>query len=241
MEDSPPPYSGPYPAPYPAPNAQAHIQHLDSIPFSDPDLETFSHPHVLLISVIKSVDGLGATVIHYWTARSPTTWITIYSQLGLSSLQHVQTFRELGTFTLPTGIEPSNIHECLTSLITVSPTICSDPEIISHIVAQLSSLPQNEGLSVQLFSMPVFVNSVEGLLSGSPIPLWKWAKPTSLYGRKTGFWEVELAKAIEDGEWMAGKELQILVKGVPDGNAEDLKKDRMKFGILKPTGQTNND
>lgn len=70
--------------------------------------------------------------------------------------------------------------------------------------------------------------------------MWKWAKPTSLYGRKTGFWEVELGKAIEDGEWMAGKELQILVMGVPDGNAEDLK-DRMKFGILKPTGQTNND
>lgn len=61
-------------------------------------------------------------------------------------------------------------------------------------------------------------------------------KPTSLYGRKTGFWEVELGKAVEDGEWVAGKELQILVKGVPDGNAEDLKKYRMKFGILKPPG-----
>ncbi|KFZ01691.1 hypothetical protein V501_09855 [Pseudogymnoascus sp. VKM F-4519 (FW-2642)] len=237
MEDSPPPYPGPYPGP----NAQAHIQHLDSVPFSDPDLETFSHPHVLLISVIKSVDGLGATVIHYWTARSPTTSITIYSKLGIDSFQHVRDFRELGTFTLPTGIEPSNVHECLTSLITESPTISSDPEIIPHIVAQLSSLPQNDGLSVQLFSIPVFGNSAEELLIGGPIPLWKWAKPTSIYGRKTGFWEVELGKAIEDGEWMAGKELQILVKGVPDGSAEDLKKHRMKFGILKPTGKISND
>jgi hypothetical protein len=106
-------------------------------------------------------------------------------------------------------------------------------------MAQLSSLPQNEGLSVQLLSMPMFVNSVEGLLTGCPIPLWKWAKPTSLYGRKTGFWEVELGKAIEDGEWMAGKELQILVKGVPDGM--DLMKHRMKFGILKPTARASYD
>ncbi|OBT75507.1 hypothetical protein VF21_04916 [Pseudogymnoascus sp. 05NY08] len=209
MEDSPPPYSGPNPGR----NAQAHIQHVNSVPLSDPDLETFSHPHILLISVIKSADGLGATVIHYWTARSPTASITIYSKLGINSFQHVQNFRELGTFTLPTGIEPSNVHQCLTSLITESPTVSSDPEIIPHIVAQLSSLPPNKGLSVQFFSIPVFGNSAEGLLTDGPIPLWKWPKPTSLYGRKTGFWEVELGKAIEDGEWMAGKELQILVKG----------------------------
>jgi hypothetical protein len=84
--------------------------------------------------------------------------------------------------------------------------------------------------------MPVFGDSEEGLLTGGPIPLWKWAKPTNIYGRNTGFWKVELGKAIEDGEWMAGKELQILVKGVPDGSAEDLMKHRTKFGILKPAG-----
>ncbi|KFY58165.1 hypothetical protein V496_06232 [Pseudogymnoascus sp. VKM F-4515 (FW-2607)] len=200
-------------------------------PLLDPDLSAFSHPHVLLISVIQSVDGLGATVIHYWTARSPTTSITIFSQLGISSFQHVRNFRELGTFTLPTGIEPSNVHQCLTSLITECPTISSDPEIIPHIVAQLSSLPQNKGLSVQLFSIPVFGNSEEGLLAGGPVPLWRWAKPASIYGRKAGSWEVELGKAIEDGEWTAGKELQILVKGVPEGSAEDLRKHRATFGI----------
>lgn len=203
------------------------------MPLSDPDLAAFSHPHVLLISVIKSVDGLGATMVHYWTACSPTTSITIYSQLGISSFQHVRNFQELGTFTLPMEIEPSNVHQCLTSLITESPTISSDPEIIPHIVAQLSSLPQNKGLSVQLFSIPVFGNSAEGLLTGGPIPLWKWAKPTSIYGRTMGSWELELGKAIEDGEWTAGKELQILAKGAPDGNAEDLRKHRAKFGILK--------
>lgn len=170
-------------------------------------------------------------MIHYWTARSPTTTITIYSQLSIDSFQHVRNFRELGTFTLPTGIETSDVHQCLTSLITESPAVSSDPEIIPRIVAQLSSLPQNKGLSVQLFSIPVFGSSAEGLLAGGPIPVWKWAKPTSLYGRKIGPWEIELGKAIEDGEWTAGKELQILVKGVSEENAENLRKHRAKFGI----------
>jgi hypothetical protein len=146
--------------------------------------------------------------------------ITIYSQLGINSFQYVRNFRELGTFILPTGIEPSDVHQCLTSLITESPTVSSDPEIIPHIVAHLSSLPQNKGLSVQLFSIPVFGSSAEELLAGEPIPRWKWAKPTSVYGQKSGSWEVELGKAIEDGEWSAGKDLQILVKGVPEGNAD---------------------
>lgn len=185
----------------------------------------------MVISVIKSVDGLGATVIHYWTARSPTTSITIYSQLGIDSFQHVRNFRELGTFTLPSGVEISDVHQCLTSLITECPTISSDEELIPGIVAQLSSLPQNKGLSVQLFSMPVFGSSAEELLTGGPIPAWKWAKPASLYDRKTGFWEIELGKAIEDGEWTAGKELQILAKGVSEESAEDLRKSRVKFGI----------
>lgn len=185
----------------------------------------------MLISVVKSVDGFGATVIHYWTAPSLTTSITIYSKLGIDSFQYVRNFRELGTFTLPTVIETSDVHQCLTSLITESPTVSSDPEIIPRIVAQLSSLSQNKGLSVQLLSIPVFGSSAEELLTSGSIPVWKWAKPGNLYGRKTGSWEIELGKAIEDGEWTAGKELQILVKGVSEENAEDLRKHRTRFGI----------
>ncbi|KFY08523.1 hypothetical protein V492_06160 [Pseudogymnoascus sp. VKM F-4246] len=219
------------PPPYPGPNAQAQIQRVNLVPTSYPDLSKFSHPHVLLISVIKSTKGLSATGIHYCTARSPTTSITIYSKLGIDSFQCVQGFRELGTFTLPPGVEASTIHECLTSLITQSPTISSDPEIIPRIVAHLSSLPQNEGLSVQLFSLPVFGSNAEHLLTDGPIPVWKWAKPASLYSPKAGSWKVELGEAIEDGEWTAGKELQILVKGVSEEIADDLRKHRFTFGI----------
>jgi hypothetical protein len=197
---------------------------------SDPDLAAVcAHPHLLLISVTKSIDGSGTTVLHHWTARSPTSSISIYTHLDVNSLRQVRSFRELGTFTLPIAIASADIHQYLTSLITKSSTVSSDPEIIPHIVAQLSSLPQNQGLSVQFFSIPVLSNSPEALLTGGPIPVWKWAKPTSSYGRKTGFWEVEMGRAIEDGEWAAGKELLILVKGVSEGKAEDLKKRRVIF------------
>lgn len=169
-------------------------------------------------------------MLHHWIGRSSTTSIRIPTQLDINSLQQVRNFRELGTFTLPIALPSADIHQYLTSLITQSPTVSSDPEIIPHIVAQLSSLPQNEGLSVQFFSIPVFSNSQETILTGGPIPVWKWAKPTSYYGRKTGFWEVEIGRAIEDGEWAAGKELLILVKGVSEGKAEEFKKHRVIVG-----------
>ncbi|KFY34616.1 hypothetical protein V494_06618 [Pseudogymnoascus sp. VKM F-4513 (FW-928)] len=228
MEDPPPPYPGPN-----APLQSQQPISVSVIPLLDPDPAAFTYPHVMLISVIKSVDGLGATMVHYWTARSPSTSVTIYSQLGINSFQHVGDFRELGTFTLPSGVEASDVHQCLTSLISECPTISSDEELIPSIITQLSSLPQNKGLSVQLFSMPVFGSSAEGLLPGGPIPTWKWSKPASLYGQKTGSWEIELGKAIEDGEWTAGKDLQILVKGISEESADDLRKSRAKFRMRR--------
>lgn len=135
----------------------------------------------------------------------------------------------MGTFMLPTSKGPSGIHQYLTSLITESSTFASEEEVISHIMAQLPSALQDRGLSVQLFSFPVLSDSPDALLTGSPIPVWKWAKPKSFYGRKTGFWEVDLSRAVEDGEWSAGKQLLILVKGVSQEKGEDLKKRKVIY------------
>ena len=46
--------------------------------------------------------------------------------------------------------------------------------------------------------------------------MWKWIKPESSYGVTSGFWETDLERAITDGEWRAGKELQLLVRGVSE-------------------------
>ncbi|CAK7236258.1 hypothetical protein SBRCBS47491_009577 [Sporothrix bragantina] len=48
------------------------------------------------------------------------------------------------------------------------------------------------------------------------VPVWKWLKPASPYGPLQGFWETELAQALEDGAWRGGSELMLLVAGVSE-------------------------
>lgn len=78
-----------------------------------------------------------------------------------------------------------------------------------------------------MFAIPVLSDSEDTLLTGGPVPVWKWAKPGSIYGRTTGFWETEMERAIVDGEWDAGKELRLLVRGVSEGRREELRTGRV--------------
>ncbi|KAK2741551.1 hypothetical protein FQN55_008306 [Onygenales sp. PD_40] len=49
---------------------------------------------------------------------------------------------------------------------------------------------------------------------GLPIYIYKWTKPSSIYARKSGFWEIDVARVVEDGRWNAGKELRLLLRRV---------------------------
>lgn len=181
-----------------------------------------SYPHTLLVSVTNAIDGPSTTTFHHWTAQFAPASIYIYTQLDIDSLKYVRDFRELGTFTLPIATY-ADIHKHLTSMITESSEILSELEVIPYILAKLTGSPTHQGLPVRLFSIPVFSDNPEALLINGQIPVWNWTKPTSPYSQKAGLWEVEIKKAILDGEWSAGKELTILVKGVSEDEAEDLR------------------
>ena len=112
-----------------------------------------------------------------------------------------------------------------------NPPASNEAELISRVVERLhrEPAPQSQGVSIRMFAIPVLSDSTETLLTGGPAPLWKWAKPDSIYSRTTGFWETEMEHALMDGEWNAGNELNLLVQGVSEERREELRTDRVRF------------
>lgn len=54
-------------------------------------------------------------------------------------------------------------------------------------------------------------------------------KPSSVYNRKCDCWELTIPKALEDGEWNAGKDLDLLVRGVSEEMIERVKARRVEY------------
>ncbi|KAI0888813.1 uncharacterized protein GGS22DRAFT_63294 [Annulohypoxylon maeteangense] len=206
-------------------------------PIPDADLTTYTHPHTLL-----AVRSPSSTVLHYWSPRSPSTasiapldsniHTMIPINLEPSSIQLIRGFHDLGTFTLPTtdnNNDTTAISQFFSSLVG---NITHDVEPSSEIITRLSAAPRHpptdSGLSIQVFAIPVQSNTIGDLFGNGVHKLvWKWAKPDSYYEPKTGFWEVEMDRAVEDGEWRAGRNLQLLVRGVSSKEFEALKKHRV--------------
>ena len=63
------------------------------------------------------------------------------------------------------------------------------------------------------------------------MPIWKWAKPGSPYGRKMGLWKVDFGKALKDGEWNAGKDLLLLVREIEKEMADEVEKRMIGYFI----------
>lgn len=53
--------------------------------------------------------------------------------------------------------------------------------------------------------------------------------------RKAGFWEADLHKAVEDGEWNSGKNLTILMAGVSEKTRQTIASSEMgwRFSSLE--------
>jgi hypothetical protein len=78
----------------------------------------------------------------------------------------------------------------------------------------IALLPPPQTVTFRQFSsFPASGNSPDVVSSHDLLPVWKWAKPESPC-RKRGFWEAELDKVLDDGEWNGGRELVLLVRRV---------------------------
>ncbi|KAI1391646.1 uncharacterized protein F4822DRAFT_427502 [Hypoxylon trugodes] len=221
-------------APPPYPGLKSPQQSENPNPLPDTDLKICTHTHTLL-----AVRSQSSTTLHYWSPSSDTvkissesnTHIAIPTNLDPSSMQLIRGFRNLGTFAPPaTDDDPTRI--ALQFFSSLLDNVSCDSELSSEIIARLSTAPQHpsthNGPVIQVFAIPVLSDTVEGLVGDDTHkPIWKWAKPSSNYDPKTGFWEVEVDRAVEDGERRAGKELQLLVRGVSTEKFEELKDRRV--------------
>jgi hypothetical protein len=125
-------------------------------------------------------------------------------------------FAPLGAFLVADYL---NMSRTLSRLLAANPPenglgLEPTPQLLADLLTQLPQ-PVDHGELLQFFSFPVFSNSPDRILSDGPRPRWMWSKPASVYC-KAGSWGADLDKVLENGEWSAGKDLLLLVKGVPD-------------------------
>ena len=99
--------------------------------------------------------------------------------------------------------------------------------LIEYLQRNKSSSPEhllNEPslMQVRMFTISVFTNSANYLFQNGSTPVWKWAKPQTVYEAKSGFWEFEPTYVIIDGKRRAGKELMLLMRGIQDKERDKL-------------------
>ncbi|RAQ53905.1 hypothetical protein AFGD_007711 [Aspergillus flavus] len=224
METSPPPYPGP---PEQTPVVRT-IKTTTTQP-EDPDLETHIHPHTLLVSITRKDAQILPTVLHYWNHDSS---IAILTKLTAAQLDHIRGFKEVGTFPPPAeGVCDSlALHRCFASLVEGK----GNREAVDEVISQLrgsGDITSSKDCEVEfcVFVITVFGVKSEGLLTGGLAPVWKWAKPESVYYPRTGFWEAEVESVLADAEWMAGRGLQLLMQGVSEETKQELRRARSKI------------
>jgi hypothetical protein len=190
----------------------------------DYDLSTCTHRHEILATAVEADDDLPVNVrLYHW--RPPTVSVITTIFLSPAALSTTKGFTFLGTFFLADDLlDTPNTLSDLLAVAAAPPSSSSDPaptlqQVLRDVVAQLTVPDEEGGTFVQFFSFPVYTPNPDQLLGDDATPLspvWKWVKPDSVYDRKAGLWEAELGDALEHGEWTAGRELTVLVRGVSE-------------------------
>ena len=125
----------------------------------------------------------------------------------------------LGTFYLPDYLD---VAATLSELLAARPEelrLAADGLVLTS--KRLASLmgglevPEVGGAWLQFFSFPLHSDSPQQVLGKGLCPIWKWAKPGSIY-RTAGSWETSLHGALDDGEWNGGRNLLLLTRGVSE-------------------------
>ncbi|KAK4243431.1 hypothetical protein C7999DRAFT_18213 [Corynascus novoguineensis] len=176
-----------------------------------PELEVCSQKHQIL-AVADESDGNGPVlfILYHW--RPPSVRTIALEKLSPRLLSTIKNAVSLGTFFLEDDLE---VSETFSELLAAQP---ENPEPTAQLFSALvSQLPApNRGTRMQFFTFPVLGDSSDQVIGEGCFPVWKWVKPESMYPRKRGVWETKLHKALDDGEWNAGKDLILLVRGVSE-------------------------
>ncbi|KAK4442723.1 hypothetical protein QBC34DRAFT_443920 [Podospora aff. communis PSN243] len=192
-------------------NSPSASQPTTGEPPPDYELSVYTHRHTMLATVPIDIDPdvRGQVKIYLW---SPPNVQEIYaSSLSAKLLTTIDGLTSLGAFNIPNDRE-TGFQDKLSSLLAASTNQQLESETLSDFMGQINdALPGRDGRIEQFFSFPVFSDLPDNPLGdGTLCPVWKWSKPDGVY-RKSGFWEHELSRTLEDGSWTGGKGVAIML------------------------------
>ena len=192
------------------------------------ELRTFSHRHTILATAPVEADQSSSVLfeLHHW--HPPTLRKLTGARLPPSTLSELKDSVSLGTFPVPVDVDIPQIFPALLKSASslADRDVDLSPQTLANLVRELGDGSESEETQRQFFTFPVLSNAPDPVLSPTLFPVWKWIKPDSTY-RKAGFWEGDLHKAIEDGEWNGGKNLTILIAGVAEKTRQTIMSSEM--------------
>jgi hypothetical protein len=205
-------------------------------PPPDYELSTFSHRHTILAIAPVEADRASSVLfeLHHW--HLPTVRTLTSARLPPSILSGLKDSASLGTFPIPVDVDIPEVFSGLlksTSSLTDRDVKLS-PQTLANLVRELNDGSGSDETQMQFFTFPILSNAPDPVLSPTLVPVWKWIKPDSTY-RRAGFWEGDLHKTLEDGEWNGGKNLTILISGVSERTRQTIACSEMgwKFSSLE--------
>lgn len=206
-------------------------------PPPDYELSIFSYRHTILATGPVETNRSDSVLfeLHHWhplMVRKLTS-----ARLPLSTLSGLKDSVSLGTFSVPVDVD---IPRVLSGLLESSSSNThrdlnlNPPQTLSDLVRELNEGSESEEMQRQFFTFPILSNAPDPILGPNLFPVWKWVKRDSMY-RKAGFWEADLHKAVEDGEWNSGKNLTILMAGVSKKTRQTIASSEMgwRFSSLE--------
>lgn len=188
-----------------------------SQPPPDYELSGFSHHHTILATAPVEADQSGSVLIKLDHWHPPTVRKLTSVRLAPSTLSGLKDSVSLGTFSVPVDVDISNVFSAL--LKSLSSLTDRDANLVRELNAMAGS--EREEIQTQFFTFPILGNAPDPVLGPNLVPVWKWVKPDSMY-RKAGFWEGDLHKALEDGEWNGGRKLTVLMAGVSEKTRQTI-------------------
>lgn len=191
------------------------------------EAEEFLHKHTLFISIaVPSSETVKEQCnLHYLHHHNPTTVFTISTTLTLDDLRHVNEFRELGTFPIPSNQSPAENEPASPSSSSVienresQQNLNIDKAIIQQLISNLRTTmsAEQESARVKLYSIEVLTRVEDAFANGNVDEMvWKWTKPSSPYlrYRPMGWWYSTIEEAVTDWVWTAGTGIQLLMEAV---------------------------
>ncbi|EAQ90599.1 hypothetical protein CHGG_02534 [Chaetomium globosum CBS 148.51] len=181
------------------------------------DLVTCAYRHEVLAMVPQAdeADVVPVALCHW---DPPTvSHVEVMAELPPRLFSVIKDSKSLGTFCFPDYLDVAATLSDLLAALQKGSESAAGSEPTSQLLASLMGGLEvsGEGSFLQFFSFPLYSESPRQILGHGLSPIWKWAKPESIY-RKEGPWETSLHQALDDGEWNGGRNLLLLTRGVSE-------------------------